>query len=74
MKLERGIPCEVEASVAEMTACMLQGWLEFDSFTVGEPYNGWVVFTPKMDFRNADKGDNTIDNLRHVPTIKEQTT
>ena len=47
-KLAKGIQCEVVASVAEMTAIMLRGWLNFQDFTVHPSKNdGWVIFAPE---------------------------
>ena len=42
-----GVACEVAAHVAEMTATMLRGWLDFDTFTVRPSDNaGWTLFEP----------------------------
>lgn len=46
-KLAAGQACEVAAHVAEMTATMLRGWLDFDAFTVRPSDNdGWMLFEP----------------------------
>ena len=46
-KLREGIPCEVASHVAEMTATMLRGWLDFEAFTVRPSSSDeWTLFEP----------------------------
>ena len=46
-RLAAGEACEVAGHVAEMTATMLRGWLDFDAFTVRPSANdGWTMFEP----------------------------
>lgn len=46
-RLKAGETCEVAAHVAEMTAIVLTGWLQFDQFNVDPSENkGWVLFVP----------------------------
>ena len=48
-RLKNGETCEVASHVAEMTALMLQGWLNVDDFTVTPSTNpGWSIFAPKI--------------------------
>jgi hypothetical protein len=46
-RIARGETCEVAGHVAEMTAIMLRGWLQFDGFTMRPSANdGWSLFEP----------------------------
>jgi len=45
--LSTGVACEVASHVAEMTAVMLKGWMDFEMFTIRNSENpGWTVFEP----------------------------
>jgi hypothetical protein len=53
-RLQAGETCEVAAHVAEMTAIVLTGWLQFDQFNVDPSENeGWVLFVPNDKVRDA---------------------
>jgi len=55
-KLSDGIDCEVAADVAEMTASMLRGWLEFKEFTVRPSCNkGWMIFESTATKQKAER-------------------
>ncbi len=46
-RLVLGETCEVVTSNAEITSIMLQGWLEFNDFTVRPSHNeGWSLYEP----------------------------
>ena len=46
-KLKEGVSCEVVSYNAEFTSLLIQGWLEFDNFTMTPSHNvGWTVFVP----------------------------
>lgn len=46
-KLMAGEKCEVAGDVADITAIMLGGWLNFNNFTVKDSETpGWVIFEP----------------------------
>ena len=46
-KLKEGIQCEVASHTAEITSILVQGWLEFNNFSVRPSKNrGWSLFTP----------------------------
>ena len=46
-KLASGISCEVAGHVASMTVIMLDGWLNFNEYTIRPSENeGWMVFEP----------------------------
>jgi len=48
--LEQNKICEVSEYVAQMTAIMLYGWLEFSAFSVEKSSNdGWVLFIPTIE-------------------------
>jgi hypothetical protein len=48
-RLAAGEACEVAGHVAEMTATMLRGWLQFNGFTVRPSANdGWSLFDPNI--------------------------
>ena len=48
--LKAGMVCEVATYTAEITKIMLNGWLNFDAFTVEPSSNeGWSLFKPKKE-------------------------
>jgi hypothetical protein len=53
--LQAGYACEVAAHVAEMTAVLLRGWLDCDTFTTRPSRNaGWTLFEPTPIQRDLD--------------------
>ena len=67
--LRGGVACEVAAHVAEMTATMLRGWLDFDAFTVRPSSNaGWTLFEPNsgLDRNDLPNLENNANNERQL--------
>ncbi len=53
-KLKDGITCEVAEYVAESTAILLDGWLNFDDFSINNSDNqGWVLFVPRKSIKET---------------------
>lgn len=67
-RLGAGEACEVGAHVAESTAMMLRGWLDFSQFTVRPSDNdGWALFEPNATADRTAATAGTVGPLVGCP-------